>query len=62
MNAPPVLLDARVTDVFGAGKNQPLVVRLEGGFAHLEMEGCSWMVDAEELREALEPKREIRAA
>lgn len=58
----PELLMCQVTDQFGRVESEPLVVRLEAGWAHLEFEGKDLMVDASELRTALEPRREVRAA
>jgi hypothetical protein len=50
----PTLLMAQVTDPFGQVESEPLVVRLEGGFVHLELEdGRSLLVDAGEIREAV---------
>lgn len=60
---PPELLMCQVTDLYGHVESEPLVVRLEGGFAHLELDdGRSLMVDAGELRAALEPRQEAKAA
>jgi hypothetical protein len=58
----PQLLMCQVTDQYGHVESEPLVVRLEAGWAFLEFEGQSWMVDADELRAALVPRREVRAA
>lgn len=59
----PELLMASVTDPYGHVEAEPLVVRLEAGYAHLELDdGTDLMVNAEELRAALEPSREVRAA
>ena len=58
----PELLMVQVTDAYGHVESEPFVVRLQAGWAHLEFEGKSLMVDAEELRAALEPRREVRAA
>lgn len=59
----PHVLDVRATDPFGHEFDSALVVRLaDAQFAVLEYHDTSLLVDADELREALEPKREVRAA
>ena len=59
----PQLLMAQVTDPFGHVESEPVVVRLDGEVARLDLEdGRSLVLFAGELRAALEPSREARAA
>ncbi len=55
----PQLLMVQVTDIHGHVESEPLVVRVEGGFVHLELDdGRSMLVDLAELRGVVGQERE----
>lgn len=59
---PPEVLMVEVTDLSGNVESESLIVHVQGEMVSLECDGLRMVGFADELRQALEPRREARAA